>query len=806
MAGDVSTNNIRIGANIAGLLEGMKKVSSAVRSTTLDMNSKLVDSYKRANKEQGVFRGGLLKLGDDLQGLAGKMALIGTLPAVIAATTAYKDYSELEKLEKGLTRYGETIKGVREIAKLPNVGVFDAAKNLIGLKAMKMDSDLATRSIKAFANAITDAGGSAIDLDPALVNLKQFKSTRNINQVDVRQLANRIPQTMDAMQSAFGTTEAEKLNKIMGKIGTDGFIDKFITELEKIPPAAGGAATAQEQLGDSFLFFSGTMGKGMDAAFGITDAIKGLGGTLDNLSDNFSNLTPTAQKSVFALGALAVGMPVVVGAVGGLIKLLPILATGFGFITGPIAAVIAIVGLAAAAIITNWNSVKAFLTESTWWNTIIGVAKSTLGIFTELFKVAINLIQGDWGNMGRALVNIFKNAGNLVIESLGGVIKGALGLFGSFNEAIGFNALADGVHVVVGAVDKLVNKMHMDVPDSFALAKKAVSAVGDSFSTNTPKVKKHKEAVTEATEAYKALNETELQIWSIDIAGKYEEQQKALKDKIKSYKELIGVVANLNVETQKLSNSTGSTIGNTTSAGLDRAKNILGGVGDRKTGNTLDQLNKKQEPDEYDSWMKDYTDMKKRLGNMKIEISSAFDEAKNALAESAGDLLGNALSGLDVGLENIGAGIMNVFGDLLTKIGKALIAYSTVVKGMLAAIKTMNPWLALGMGVLAIAAGKVLKNSVSDMGTSATTRFAKGGMAYSEMTAVVGDNRNARFDPEMIAPYSKVDASIKKSIAESGGNGGGRWEQTHIELRGDVIRIALERNARSNNALNGKKY
>ena len=115
------------------------------------------------------------------------------------------------------------------------------------------------------------------------------------------------------------------------------------------------------------------------------------------------------------------------------------------------------------------------------------------------------------------------------------------------------------------------------------------------------------------------------------------------------------------------------------------------------------------------------------------------------------------------------------------------------------AIKTMNPWIALGAGIVAIAAGKALKNNVSSMGSKAVTKFAKAGMAYREMPAIVGDNTNARFDPEMIAPYSRIDQSIKKSVSEVGG-GGGAYISGYT-LRGQDIVVAFKRAEQSNKGL-----
>lgn len=838
MAGEVGAVNIRIGATIAGFLDGMRQVKAAAKTATYDINSKLADSYKRASKEQAVFRGGLTKLGDELTGIGAKLQLFTTLPALFALGKSYKDYAELQKLEKGLTRYGESIEKVRDIAKLPNIGVFDGAKSLISLKAMKLSSDLATRSIKAFANAITDAGGSSIDLEPALINLRQFISGRHINQVDLRQLSGRMPQTMDAMTAAFGTNDVEKLNEKMNSIGVTKFIEKFIKELEKIPPAGGGAATTMEQLGDSFTFFSGSIGEGADKAFDITGKISGLGKVLDNLSTNFKSLTPEAQTSIFALGAVAIVIPTVITAVGGLIKLWPLLTAGFGLVASavgaPVAAILgvaAVVGVAAAAIITNWKSIKNFLVETSWWNTLVGAAKSALGILGELFKVVVNLIQGDWENLGKAVVNVFKNIYNFVVTSIGASVKAvvgilstaALGLFAIFDKDISGSDLYKGINSAVGSVDKLVNKFKVDVPDSFSMAKEAIGKVKDAVTDTVPPINELGKGADDAAEKYEKLGEQlsyfAQQTKEIKSSMRWKEEQQELESTIKAYKELFGVTANLTTERLKIG---GSTLGDSTYSGLEKAKRKGASIGDSKVSGVLENSIKGATAAyaEYNTQLaasvrlheafgsslnlgsaqKLFKDLPQLVGEsaekyserlnhivgvseqLSGELSSALQNAAGETAYAFGEMMGNLMTGAG-GLEDFGKRVLGTLSGLLKDMGKSLIAAGTA--GIALKVFAKVPAAALAAGVALVALGTATSNKINKQVNNSTTRFAKGGFAYSEMNAIVGDNPNSRFDPEMIAPYSKVDKSIKQSIKESGG--GGRMVAGEIKIKGEDL-------------------
>lgn len=876
MQPSVGATNIRVGSSIQGLLDGMKRASAAVRSTVFEINNKLTDSYKRAAKEQAVFRGGLSKLSGDLTDISKKMAIVGGLPALFAAGKAFKDYAELQKLQRGLERYGESLQNVRELAKLPNIGIFDGAKALIGMKAMKLNSDLATRSLKAFANAITDAGGSAVDLEPALINLNQFVRGRHINQVDLRQLATRMPQTYDAMETAFGTTDVEKLNAKMQSIGVTAFIDKFVTELEKIPFAGGGAANAMEQLSDATTFASAALGEGADNAFDITGKISGLTTILDNLTSNFQALTPEAQKSIFTLGALAVGMPALIGSVGGLIKLLPLLATGFGLISGPIAATIAVVGVAAAAIITNWDSVKKFLTDSTWWTTLTGLGSSALGILMESFKVVLNLIQGDWSNLWKAIVNIGKNAANLVVDTLGGLVKGALGLFGTFNEALGFEAIGKGVSSAVKYVDGLTQKFRFDVPDSFSAAGKAIDGVKGAMSKLGGEAADLAPAAGDAAEYYEKMSESAFKIWQIDLAGKWAEEREALKAKIKSYKELIGVTASLTAERLKLSKPDTMRIGNTVEDGQNQAKAYGSALMDSRLKATQDAISKstakyfgasnlqldsavdlnsmfgsvfdldsakeyfkgfakaadesltqyadrlrmilgvtaqfkdafgsafnledakkffKELPKAANQSGEKYSESTQRMANATVQLNQAFNEAfKDAArdaAVSSGELIGNLMTGAG-GIEDFGKRVLGTLSSLLKDMGKALIASGTA--GIALKLFAKVPAAAVAAGIALVALGQATQNKVNNQVGKAIPKFATGAAVYGPTTAIVGDNPNARHDPELIAPASKIDKYIEKSIKTHGGGGGGvEIYIAETQLRGEDIYYSFKR-------------
>lgn len=802
MGGAIAAANIKIGAEIQGAINNMKQTGAAVRSLALDVNTTLTAAYKKASSAQNVFKNGLTKLGDKIQKVSGKMALIGGLPAIYASAKFYKDYANLQKLDRGLERFGVSLQQVRELAKLPNIGVFDGAQSVIQLRAAGASAQLATRSIKSFANAITEAGGSATDLSPALVNLQQFLSTGHINQVDLRQLSSRIPQVNEALKNAFGTTDVKQLNKLP----MQEFINGLITELEKIPLVAGGAGMAMEQFGDDMLFASASIGEMLEKSFNISGIIGSMGDLIGNVTDNLKALSPEAQKSILALGSMAVILPAITAAIGGAIKVIPILLTGFGAISGTVGLVVAALGLGAAAIITNWDIVKATIQNSGFWTNLVTVVKSTMGIVAELFKTVVNLVQGDWANMGNALVNILKNAANGVVSILGGMLKSVAGALGELNHWIarripGMSDLTrnDGITgwingSVIPSIEKLTNKLQFDVPDAFGIMKNAMASVKEAMDDSIipPAPDPDGDKLSDFIEK---LTAAQFELWKIDLSSKWLKEQAAVKSATEEYKKLVGVVAGL--KSDRLLNSG------------DKEQGFEGLVNkserDARMMVGLDSATKSM--DEFIKTMKkvktEYGDYVRSVAQTTLELNAVFADGINQVMESVvigfAEMIGEAIAGVN-NIHEVGRAMMGTIGQLISNLGKALVGASKIGIALKAAFASPTTAAIVGVGMIAL--GTALKASMQKQ--TANVRFAKGGMAYGEMQAIVGDNPNARFDPELIAPYSKVDRSIAASIRKHGSAGGNILVEVSGIVRGNDLEIIVNRVTRRNNYLKGR--
>ena len=121
-----------------------------------------------------------------------------------------------------------------------------------------------------------------------------------------------------------------------------------------------------------------------------------------------------------------------------------------------------------------------------------------------------------------------------------------------------------------------------------------------------------------------------------------------------------------------------------------------------------------------------------------------------------GDVIRQALTGIAGSFDGTGNFIMKglrVLGGLMTNIGNQMIALATSMKAFRKFIIT-NPALAIAAGVGFVIAGQALSNMAQR--NLEVPALAQGGVAYGPTMAMIGDNRNAAIDPEVVAPLSKL--------------------------------------------------
>lgn len=440
----VNTNPLRQGLNQAEqALRGFgSKMQSAGGETenlnglVRDVNGRLRDaqgrfvSAARAASEFGVTTKqasvNLQAMNDRLDQMSSAMVGAGaaltaglTVPLTALAGLATKSALDMEKLSAGLTAVmgsadaasAEFVK-LREVAKLPGLGLKEAVQGSVNLQAAGLSADLARRALQSFGNALATVGKGKNELDGVILALTQIQGKGKVAAQEINQIAERVPQIRQVLQSAFGTADTEQLQKL--GMSSEQFIAKVVSELEKLPPVATTASGELENLGDTVDQALLPLGQAITSLIGpavamLTPIIQGLGAA-------FSALPAPLQYVVLAIGAIAaaIGPLLVLG--GGLamsITAITGLMATFGITTiaaltpilvivGKVALVIA--GLAAVAYLayqayqTNFLGIADIVDSAMW--TVKDITMDVVRFIDRIISTGLAVVAALWERHG----------------------------------------------------------------------------------------------------------------------------------------------------------------------------------------------------------------------------------------------------------------------------------------------------------------------------------------------------------------------------------------------------------------------
>jgi tape measure domain-containing protein len=191
-------------------------------------------------------------------GAAGAAAGIAALAAVTKGAQAilsnYAPYDGMIRSLKTLEGTAEAtearIAKLRDVAKVPGLGFDEAVQADIRLRAVGLSAEDSEAAIRAVGNALATVGGGKAQLDGVVLGLSQIAAKGKISAEEINQIAERLPQVRAAMQSAFGSADAEVIQK--SGIGAMDFIRQLVEELGKLPKVTGGAQNELENMGDAF--------------------------------------------------------------------------------------------------------------------------------------------------------------------------------------------------------------------------------------------------------------------------------------------------------------------------------------------------------------------------------------------------------------------------------------------------------------------------------------------------------------------------------------------------------------------------
>ena len=344
MADNTNDLSISLGLDPTGLRSGLTEAERLVESSSQRIRS----SIERIGN-----------LGQQLAGLGATMTASLTVPIVGLATASIKAYGDIQALQKGLEAVaGSTslaskqFNELKEVAKLPGLGLQEAVKGSINLQAIGLTADKSKEILLQFGNAIASVGKGRVEFDRAIYGITQLANTEFPLGEDLNIVADALPQVRTLLKDTFGKTRSDDLAK-MG-VTSKMVLDTILKGLTDLPRVNGGIKNAFENLGDSVQQSLARIGERIDKTFDISGIIDKLTKALDIAITYFEDLSPSVQKVILVVAGLtAVAGPLIL-AVGGFMALLPTiisgvtaLGTAFTFLTGPIGlAIVAITAIA----------------------------------------------------------------------------------------------------------------------------------------------------------------------------------------------------------------------------------------------------------------------------------------------------------------------------------------------------------------------------------------------------------------------------------------------------------------------------
>jgi len=201
------------------------------------------------------------------------------------------------------------------------------------------------------------------------------------------------------------------------------------------------------------------------------------------------------------------------------------------------------------------------------------------------------------------------------------------------------------------------------------------------------------------------------------------------------------------------------------------------------------------------------------MEELSKELNAIVQESSVNLFSGIAESIGELSVSTD-GIENVGAKIAGIFGDMISQVGKAIIAYGLTMKGLQSALKASfkNPYVAIAVGAVAIAAGAALKASTTKKNNNAQNNFFTGGIAkgahgvdnipinVSNGEMILNNSQQGRLFGLLDGAYS--GGSLQGSWSKSNRSSTSETGTLEAKIRGEDLAILVERGKRRMNRYN----
>jgi tape measure domain-containing protein len=684
------------------------------------LNLKLGIDVSNLEKELGKVERSMSRFGGKMQSVGTTLSQSLTLPIIALGGAALKSFADMERLELGLTAIMGSSKAaevelqkLRKTAENPGLALPQVVQASSTLQAVGLSADAARETILQFGNATARAGKGAVVFDELIFAFSKIQSTGKITQESINQIAERLPGFSTLLQETFGASTAEGINAT--GISAEDFSKKTVEALSNLQRAQGGLGNSFDNLTDNITASLAELGKVINTSLNVEGIFIALSDKINYLVQGFKKLNPETQGFIVYAG-------LIVAAIGPAIFIVGKMITTFGALAGTTKMIIETFGKLKGTIIKAFTTILAN-------PAILGI---TLAI-AAIGAVAL-YVYDNWEAFASRFTNIWIN------------IK---------------NSANKGVADFMMAIDKLQKSFGVKLFDvsgltSYTAEQKVVQkefkSIGETVDSLSGKLKglflaKPKTGTTDETIIDKAKTDTgggtggavkiDKSLFKFDGYKTLTEISKAKEDLDKA------VLTELGPKIQEQLGFTNKGL-DATSRGMKQAAIDVAVFG----------LAMKTNAPAFAEPFTAAEESAAKLQDKIIDLSDAFTNilngALNDLAVGFGEQLGNALTGAGFGVKNL----LVPLAEAIISFGKMAIQAGITALAIKKALTLAQAPLAIAAGIALVAIGTAIKNGI------ATPKLAEGGLATGPTMALVGDNRNARVDPEVIAPLSKLKSMM----------------------------------------------
>jgi tape measure domain-containing protein len=325
---------------------------------------------------------------------AGQALSIGiSAPLALAGAAALKAASDMETLSKGLSATmkstsaaADEMQRLKEVAKLPGLGLEEAVKGSIRLQTLGNSAADSRRIMSELGNALAVVGGGREDFSEVIRQLSQLGAVGKVTKENLDPIIERIPQIAAIIKEKFGPAALGNPAETFEKLGISSqqFIRIIVDELAKGDRAGGTFKNSLENLRDAATQTAAEFGKALlPVGQKVIDEFLNPGvERAKALADSFNSLSESTKTTVIELAAFAAALPVAILVLGTMAEKIAAIIQGIIKLKVAIAAIIGVLGAFGAALNTQVLAM-AGVTAGTQ------AAAVAIGVFSAAATVAV---------------------------------------------------------------------------------------------------------------------------------------------------------------------------------------------------------------------------------------------------------------------------------------------------------------------------------------------------------------------------------------------------------------------------------